>query len=226
MPRTPLASPLLKYDEIPGELAEALRGIINRYELRTGEELPNTVAVTASLPGEGVTTVSQALATLIAQEMGRFVCWVDCGWLAASAGDRVEDGRPDLLEILADNSMIHEAFQVSPDLPRLMSLAPGPVPEAKRNLIVRSPAFEQLLDVLAQEFDHVVFDVPPVLTNANGLALLRQADASLFVVRHRSTTVSQVQRAIDATQPTPTVGVVLNRYRTSIPVRLRRLLGG
>jgi hypothetical protein len=38
--------------------------------------------------------------------------------------------------------------------------------------------------------------------------------------------MAQVQRAIDATQPTPTVGVVLNRYHTSIPVRLRRLLGG
>ncbi len=222
----PPASPLIRYDEIPGELAEALRAIVNRYELRTGDSLPNSLAVTSSLTGEGVTTVSQSIATMIAQEMGRFVCWVDCSWLSAGAVGRSVDGRPDLLEILADNSLVHSAFQVSPDLPELMSLAPGPVPEAKRNLIVRSPAFEQLLKMLAQEFDHVVLDVPPVLENANGLALLRQADASLFVVRHRSTTLSQVQQAIDATQPTPNIGVVLNRYRTSIPARLRRLLGG
>jgi Mrp family chromosome partitioning ATPase len=219
-------SPLLRYDEIPAELAEALRGIINRYELRTGDALPNTIAVTSSLPGEGVTTASQSLATMIAQEMGSFVCWVDCGWLAAANDSEPRTDRPDLLDLLADNSRIHSAFQVSPDLPQLMSLAPGPVPEAKRNLIVRSPAFEQLLEVLAEEFDHVVFDLPPVLTNANGLALLRQADTSLFVVRHRATTLTQVQRALEAMQPTPNLGVILNRYRSSIPVRLRRLLGG
>jgi Mrp family chromosome partitioning ATPase len=83
-----------------------------------------------------------------------------------------------------------------------------------------------LLKILADEFDHVVFDLPPVLTSANGLALLRRSDASVFVVEHRSTTIAQVQRAIAATQPTPNLGVVLNRYHTSIPFRLRRLLGG
>lgn len=224
-PRGPAPFPMLRYEDIPAELAEALRGIINRYELRSGEPLPNTVAVTSSLPGEGVTTVSQSVATMIAQEMGKFVCWVDCGWLTAKPSAAPSPDQPDLLDLLAEHSLIHSAFQESPFLPRLMSLAPGPVPEAKRNLIVRSPAFEQLLDVLAQEFDHVVFDAPPLLTNTNGLALLRQSDASLLVVRHRSTTLAQVQRAIEATQPTPNLGVVLNRYRTSIPIRLRRLLG-
>jgi Mrp family chromosome partitioning ATPase len=217
---------ILRYDEIPGELADALRGIINRFELRTGERLPKSIAVTSALPGEGVTTASQALATMIAQEMGSFVCWVDCSWLTAdSAGDRA-NGRPNLLDILADQSRILSAFQASPELPQLMSLAPGPVPESKRNMIVRSPEFERLLGILAEEFDHVVFDLPPVLTSANGLALLRRSDASLLVVRHRSTTLAQVTRAVEATQPTPNLGVLLNRYRTSIPIRLRRLLGG
>lgn len=216
---------ILRYDEIPSELGEALRGIVNRYELRTGEGLPKSIAVTSSLPGEGVTTVSQALATLIAQEMGEFVCWVDCAWLTAD-GDRERNaGRPSLVDILADQSRILSAFQASPDLPQLMSLSPGPVPQSKRNMIVRSPEFERLLSILAEEFDHVVFDIPPVLTSANGLALLRRADASLIVVKHRSTTVTQVNRAMEATQPTPNLGVVLNRYRTSIPSRLRRLLG-
>jgi Mrp family chromosome partitioning ATPase len=154
------------------------------------------------------------------------VCWVDCGWLTADTTTDRPTGRPNLVDILADQSRIISAFQASPELPQLMSLAPGPVPESKRNMIVRSPEFERLLAILAEEFDHVVFDVPPVLTNANGLALLRRADASLLVVRHRSTTLAQVKRALEATQPTPNLGTLLNRYRTSIPVRLRRLLGG
>jgi protein-tyrosine kinase len=220
------ATAMLRYDEIPAEMAEGLRGIVNRYELRAGERLPKSIAVTSPLPGEGVTTVSQALSVMIAQEMGNFVCWVDCAWLTPDGVRDQQSGRPNLVDLLADQSRIISAFQASPDLPQLMSLTPGPVPESKRNMIVRSPEFERLLAVLADEFDHVVFDLPPVLTSANGLALLRRADASLLVVRHRSTTLAQVQRAIEATEPTPNLGTVLNRYRTSIPVRLRRLLGG
>lgn len=216
---------MLTYDEIPQELAEAIRTIVNRYELRHDEKLPSTIAVTSALHGEGVTITSQALSTLIAQETGQYVCWVNCSWLASDQPVEHESGRPGLIEILADRAKILSAFQSAPDLPQLMSLNPGPVPESKRNMIVRSPEFDQLLDVLTSEFDHVVFDIPPVLNNANGLALVRRSDASLFVVRHRSTSIRQFRRALDATQPTANLGVVLNKFKTSIPRRLRTMLG-
>jgi Mrp family chromosome partitioning ATPase len=219
-------SAVMRYDDIPAELGEALRGIVNRYELRTGDQLPKSIAVTSSVPNEGVTTVSQALATMIAQETGSFVCWIDCAWLTPDGGNGHHSTRPNLIDILADQSRILSAFQAAPDLPQLMVLTPGPLPETKRNMIVRSPEFERLLAILAEEFDHVVFDVPPVLAYANGLALLRRSDASLLVVRHRSTTLAQVHRMVEATRPTPNLGIVLNRYRTSIPSSLRRLLGG
>lgn len=216
---------MLRYDDIPQELAEAIRTVVNRYELRHDERLPTTIAVTSALHGEGVTLTSQALSTLVAQETGQYVCWVDCSWLASDQAAESTNGRPGLIEILADRAKILSAFQSAPDLPQLMSLNPGPVPESKRNMIVRSPEFDQLLDVLTSEFDHVVFDIPPVLNNANGLALVRRSDASLFVVRHRSTSIRQFRRALDATQPTPNLGVVLNKFKTSIPRRLRTLLG-
>jgi Mrp family chromosome partitioning ATPase len=217
-------SSMLPYEAIPAGLGEALRGIINRHELRTGAPLPKSIAVTSALLGEGVTTTSQALATLIAHEMGSFVCWVDCSWLSADAPSDHGISRPSLIEILSDKSRIVSAFETSPDLQQLVSLSPGPVPASQRNLIVRSPEFERLLGVLAHEFDHVVFDIPPVLANANGLALLRRADIAMLVVKHRSTSIAQIERVVDAIQPTPNIGVVLNHYRTSIPTRLRRLL--
>lgn len=216
---------MLRYDDIPQELAEAIRTIVNRYELRHDQKLPSTIAVTSALHGEGVTTVSQALSTLIAQETGQYVCWVDCSWLAPDHSAGSTNGRPGLMDILADRANILSAFQSSPELPQLMSLSAGPVPESKRNMIARSPEFDRLLDVLTSEFDHIVFDIPPVLSNANGLALVRRSDASLLVVRHRTTSVRQFRRALDATQPTPNLGVLLNKFRTSIPRRLRALLG-
>lgn len=214
---------MASYDDISVDLAEALRGIVNRHELRSGA-LPKSIVTVAADAGEGVTTVSQALATLIAQETGRFVCWVDCSWLGSET-DRAQPGQAGLVEILADNTRISSAFRTSPDLPQLVSLSPGPVPEADRNKIVRSPEFERLLDILSEEFDHVIFDLPPVLSHANALALVRLADAWLLVVRHRSTSLPRVRRVVDAMEPTPNLGVLLNRYRSSIPGGIARLMG-
>jgi hypothetical protein len=53
-------SSILRYRDIPPELADAVREIINRYELRTRERVPKSIAVTSAMRGEGVTTVSHA----------------------------------------------------------------------------------------------------------------------------------------------------------------------
>lgn len=214
---------MARYDDIPTELAEAIRSVLNRNELRAGS-LPKAIVVASAVKGEGVTTVSQALATILAQETGQFVCWVDCSWLADDAGTPSPD-RPNLIDMLADNSRLGGAFQASPELPSLVSLSPGPVPAADRNKIARSPEFEDLLEVLRLEFDHVIFDVPPLLAYANSLAIVRLADASLLVVRHRVSSRSQIRRAVEAMEPTSNIGVILNQYRTRIPSGIRRLLG-
>lgn len=217
---------MLRYEDIPPALSEAVRTIVNRHELRTGEPLPRSVAVTSALSGEGVTTVSQVLAALLAQETGDVVCWFDCGWLAPQDGRDDGRDRPDLVEILKDQSRLVPALRSVPDLPNLICLAPRPVPEQRRNSIVRSPEFEVMLELLIEEFDHVIFDVPAVLPHPNTLALMRKCDASLFVVRHRATSVAQVERALAAIHPTPNLGVVLNRFRSSIPGFFRRQLEG
>lgn len=216
---------MLRHTELPPQLAEALRAIVNRYELREQAPLPSTIAVTAALSGEGVTTISQALATIIAHEMDSLVCWVDCSWLSTAPPPPYTVNRPSLVDILEEPSSIMSALQSSPECPRLMCLTVGPIAAARRNTIVRSAEFQQLLSGLGQEFDHVILDVPPVVAHSSGLALLQRSDASLLVVRHRSTTTSQFRAVVEATQPTPNLGVVLNRFRTRIPGFIRHMLG-
>jgi len=216
---------MLRHDELPGELAEPIRTIINRYELREQAPLPSRIAVTATVDGEGVTTISQALAAIVAHEMGATACWVDCSWLRGERSGSFVHGRPGLTDLLERPLGVLSALQSSPDQPRLMCLEVGPVAASRRNTIVRSPEFQQIIDVLADHCDHLIFDIPPVLSHASGLGLLRQSDASIFVVRQRTTTTSQFRRLVEATQPTPNIGVVLNRYRTHIPRFLRSSFG-
>ena len=92
-------------------------------------------------------------------------------------------------------------------------------------MIVRSPEFEQLMNVLVEEFDHVVFDTPPLLGTGDGLPLLRRSDGYFLVVRQRSTSESQVRRAIEMTGTTPNLGMVLTEFSTKVPDFVQRLLG-
>lgn len=214
----------LQYDLIPAELAESLRTMITRYELRTGTTMPRSIAFTSALHGEGTTTASQALSTLLAQELGHFVCWVDCRWLVASDPHDRDDGTT-FIDMLADPSRVLSAFQSSPELPQLTCLRPGPVPPAKRHMIVRSPEFERLLNILVEEFDHVIFDAPPLLGAGDGLSLLRRCDGYFLVVRSRSTTESEVRRAVELAAPTPNLGAILTDHRSRIPAPILKQLG-
>lgn len=249
---------LFDYDAIPFDLAESIRVILNRDGWGGRSALPTTLAVTSSLAGEGVTTISQALAAIIAEELDLRVCWFD---LASTADpdepashpgdtdenrdngdggghddvdDDVDDGpvdharaadeRPGLIDILAERARVDDAFLRSRNNPRLVVLSPGSVPVERRNQVIRSVELEELLGRLASEFDHVVLDVPPILSHANASALIRLADAGVLVVDHRSVSISEVRRSVDAMAPTPNLAVVINRHRPYTPRAIRRLM--
>jgi Mrp family chromosome partitioning ATPase len=211
------------YDDFQPELMEAVRNLVNRYELRMEAPLETAIAVTAASEDADGTLASQALATVLALEIDRFVCWFDLSWIDRNAAAEVL-GTADLLELLADHSQIGTAFGQSPENERLITLSFGPVPDDKRNLIVRSPAFEELFQIVTDEFDHVILNMPPILGSTNSVAALRHADLSLVVARHRSTTVAEVERSIDNTEPTTNLGVIVTDYRPRVPHLFRRWL--
>jgi succinoglycan biosynthesis transport protein ExoP len=208
---------------IPEELAESLRGVYSRHELSTGSAFPKWIAVTSSLEGEGVTTVSRALAALLAQEFGQRVCWFDCEWLSSSTRAVEEPARRTLSELAEDMSALSRTFEVSTNIPSLRYLRPGLEPTGLSNPVVRSPQFGTLLARLDADFDHIILDMPPILSNSGTLALMLCADATLIVVKHRSTSMSMLERTLQATQPTPNLAVLLNRFKPSIPKRLLRM---
>lgn len=214
----------LRFDEIPAELLEPLRSIVNRYELRSGEPMPSPIAVTSALPNEVTTMVSQALATLLAHELGKFVLWMDCSWLSRDAAYDPEAGSA-LLEILADGTKVLSEIRSSPELPHLNRLVAGNVPTGQRHMIGRSEEFERLLAVLASEFDYLILDAPPLLGSGDGLPLLRRSQGYIMVARQRSTTVSQVREAVELAEPTRNIGVVLADFDTRIPRFIRRIFG-
>jgi Mrp family chromosome partitioning ATPase len=104
-------------------------------------------------------------------------------------------------------------------------IAAGEVPVARRPALAQGRPLATVLDQLDERFDHVLLDLPPVLLSSDAMNLSQLADAYVLVVRQGATSESQVEAALDELQGGETLGVILNRFDSEIPKRLRRLVG-
>ena len=204
-------------DQFPPSLVESLRYLVGRFQLGESVELRSRLAVVSALHGEGVTTISRTLAAVIANDLDVRVCWVDLSWPAQRSPQAPEpQGDDGIYEVLTGRTELDAALQCTED-PRLVILRGGRIPDPQRPELARSPRLALLLDDLEKRFDCVVFDMPPILAGSAGLGLVRHTGSYLLVVRHGVTTTQQVRAAVDELRAVPSVGVVLNRYKTRVP---------
>jgi Mrp family chromosome partitioning ATPase len=213
----------------PARVAAALRYFLARVQLHDADGLPSRLALTSALVGEGVTYVTRSLASVIAYDTDASVVVVDLNWRrptrpaegdAASAGDR-----PLGLADVVEAGVPLDDVVVTTKNPRLSLVSPGEVPVARRPALAVSDALGTVLDKLEGKFTHVLLDLPPVLASADAMNLAQLADAYVLVVRQGATSESQVEAALEELQGADSLGVILNRYDSRIPKRIRRLVG-
>jgi Mrp family chromosome partitioning ATPase len=266
----------------PPRVAGAMRYFLARVQLHDAQGLPERLALTSALIGEGVTYVTRSLAAAIAYDTDASVVIVDLtfrrpgGPAPAKGANRrrsvkpapepdptdstsPEDDDPSAEEIDADARAINDsndsnesnaANESNPETParptladaiesdarlddiiiptsnpRLSMIQAGGVPVARRPALAQGRPLASLLDQLDERFDHVLLDLPPVLASSDAMNLAQLADAYVRVVRQGSTSEGQVEAAIDELQGGETLGVILNRFDSDIPRRLRRLVG-
>jgi len=120
---------------------------------------------------------------------------------------------------------IAAAILISESNPRLARVPLGRLSSATREGWSRGAALDRILGQLDHEFDHVVLDCPPLLTEVEALDLVRRADGYVLVARYGATTASQVRDVVGTLDNLSPVGAVLNGYRSTTPRWFRRLLG-
>lgn len=93
-----------------------------------------------------------------------------------------------------------------------------------RNLgaVSSQPALDDLFKDLSTEFRHIVLDTPPILSKGDSIGFLRHADAYILVARHGSTAIKQIEAASNDLRTIPSMGAILNDYRTRSPKFVRR----
>ncbi|MBK1837284.1 polysaccharide biosynthesis tyrosine autokinase [Azospirillum sp. YIM B02556] len=184
-----------------GDFAEAVWRLCARLHLvRNGAE-PATakggevVMLTSSVAGEGKTTLAVALSAFLA-DTGRRVVIVDCDTRRPTVhrllgGNRPPKGLTDLLE---GDATLDQVVQVD-DRRRVAVIAAGRTVD-RPQILLGSKAMLSLLVELAERYDVIVLDTPPVLSVSDALILAPLADRVLYVVRWARTASSLASAGI------------------------------
>jgi len=144
--------------------------------------------VTSAGPAEGKTTVGCCIATAIAQT-GKRVLLIDCD-LRRPRIHRIFRGRgtdagPGLTTALLEGHS--DSCVITTEVPNLFVIPAGPIPPNPSELL-HSERFRTFLASMAEQYDQVILDSPPVVAVTDAVILSTMVDATVLVIRAFKTT--------------------------------------
>jgi capsular exopolysaccharide synthesis family protein len=180
---------------LPGRTQDNFRILRSNvlFALKEGHE--KTIIVTSTTADEGANGVAANLATTIAAS-GRSVILVDANLVVASQHDRFSlPLSPGLGEVLAATQNFEDAIAET-TTSNLYVLTAGSC-HANAGDLLGSSEMESLLHALADKFDVVVIDSPPMTPRSDALALASIADALVYVVKPGATTKTLLKYSLE-----------------------------
>lgn len=179
---------------------EAVRSIRTGLMLSNVDTPPRTVLVSSSVSSEGKTTTSMSVASLAART-GQRVIIVDCDLRHPSVHVALDvPNQAGLSNYLTGQCALDEVVDIDLTSGVHYITAGGRSPHPAD--LLGSQQMKALIALLAQQYDLVVLDTPPLLAVSDTLVLARQVEKTIFVVRwektRRETVLSGLRQIIDA----------------------------
>lgn len=175
-------SPVVFISEPKSLAAEAYRTIRTGLLLSQAGEPPRTILVTSSQSSEGKTTMTLNLAASLSSAGGRVVL-IDAD-LRRPRVDKalgLTPGLPGVVDVITGTRTIEEVL-ITSSLKRVSLIPSGPIPPNPAELL-GSIDMASLIDSLADHFDYVLIDSPPVLPVTDAVILSRYVDGVVLVVK-------------------------------------------
>jgi capsular exopolysaccharide synthesis family protein len=192
---------------------------------RPGKESLRNVMVVAGTHGEGATTTSAILGTLLAKsDIGR-VALIDANVRTPSLHEvfSLKDTSRGLTDLVVNGFPPRQLAQPTA-IPNLYVVPtgrplPSPAPLYER-------AIKSLLDDLTADYRYVLIDCSPVTDYSDALFLAPKVDGVVMVVRSEVTRIEAAQKTKQQLEQAggQVIGTVLNSKRNYVPLILQRFL--
>jgi succinoglycan biosynthesis transport protein ExoP len=190
--------------------AEAFRTLRTSVKFLSVDREVRVVQVSSPSPGEGKTVTAVNLAAVFAQAGDRVVL-VGADLRRPRAEEILGVPLiPGLTGVLIGEIALPQAIRAVDGVPNLSVLPAGSPPPNPSELLSGERA-RRLVDVLAQTYDLVVLDCPPVLPVTDALVLARTADTTLLVTSVNHTSRRALDRCVEVLQQVdaPLMGTVM-----------------
>jgi non-specific protein-tyrosine kinase len=193
-------------------IAEAYRMVRTNLEFARSGRPNQTMLITSSSPGEGKSTTAANLALILAQT-GRRVVLVDADLRRPSLHRLFDAPNTSGLSTLfvMDQPVVAGLLRLTP-VENLQLLPSGPLPPNPAELL-SSRRMDQIIELLKEQADLVIFDSPPLLGVADASALAGRLDGAILVVdsgRTRAGALAHAAEVLGRAQAN-LWGVVLNK---------------
>jgi protein-tyrosine kinase len=196
----------------PGEWIESYKMLRTRCLQLMDVMNWNTLAITSPGKGTGNSLTAANLAISIAMELNRSVILVDANFQNSSIcslfGIAAETG---LSDYLLHGTQLNEML-INPDLDRLVILPAGK-DIINSTEMLRSPKMIRLVNELKTRYPSriVIFDMPPLLSQADTLGFAPCVDCVLLVVDEGHTKTEELKQAASLLKELNILGTVLNK---------------
>jgi polysaccharide biosynthesis transport protein len=192
---------------------EEVRAIKMAIDVNRGVESNKIVGFTSSMPEEGKSTTSTAVALLAAQANARVIL-VDCDLRNPSLSRRLAPRAvAGLLEVISGNASLEDAICRDPVTNLFFLPAVLKSPLANSSEILASDAMKNLFERLRDHFDYIIVDLSPLVPIVDVRSALSFVDAYVLMIEWGTTNIETVERAVHSAKAVSdkVIGVVLNK---------------
>ena len=205
--------------------ADQFRGLRTKLLFPSSGKRPRSIAVTSAGVGEGKSFIAANLAVCIAQNVDkRQTLLIDCDMRVPAVHCMFGfDDRPGLSEYLAGDIPLSSLLLKS-DIEKL-TILPGGTPPPNPSELLSSVKMTELLREVQSKYDdrYIVIDLPSPRLVAEADLVARQVDGTLIVVRYGHTPISQMNELIEILGKEQILGIVFNRFDTSMHSSIYRM---
>lgn len=170
---------------------ESLRSIRTAIHFALADAKNNVIMISGPAPEVGKSFISANLAAIFAQS-GKRVLLIDVDLRRGYLHKYFSlDTHPGLTEFLTNQSPLAQVIHTT-EVENLSFMSRGKSPSNPSELL-SSQKFQQLLEELSQQYDHIILDTPPVLAVTDSIIVSQYTGVNLIVARHAQTQIKELE---------------------------------